>query len=353
MSKLSPEWLLRSIDRFQQSHPPFGFLFGVVKKYGDDQAGSLAALVTYYSFLAIFPLLLLLVTILGLVAGGSHRILNDLLNSALAQFPIIGRGTKDQPGLLESIHGLRSSSPFGLTVGLGGLLWGSLGASQAGIYAMSQVWNVPRVRRPGFLPRLARSLLVLLLLAVFLGATTALTGIATFGTASLFTGIGGIALSVVVNVLLYGAAFRLLTPRDVSTHDLIPGAVIGGLGWTALQALGGLLVGHVLRHASQVYGFFGVVLGLMWWIYLGIQLTLCAAEVNVVRSRRLWPRSIVQPPLTRADREMLTTYLKEAQRRPEQQLTVGFRSRMRGSRPHSADVHSADVHSPDEGQQQG
>lgn len=336
MSKMSPKGLLHSVDRFQQTHPPFAFVFGVVKKYGDDQAGSLAALVTYYSFLAVFPLLLLLVTILGLVAGGSHRILNDLLNSALAQFPIIGRGTKGQPGLIESIHGLRSSSPFGLTVGLIGLVWGSLGASQAGIYAMSQVWNVPRVDRPGFLPRLARSLLVLLLLAVFVGVTTALTGIATFGTPSLLTGIGGITLSIVVNIALYLAAFRLLTPAEVSTHDLFLGAVMGGLGWTALQSLGGLLVGHVLRHASQVYGFFGVVLGLMWWIYLGIQLTLYAAEVNVVRSRRLWPRSIVQPPFTRADREMLTTYLKEAQRRPEQRLTAGFRSHARHGGPPAA-----------------
>lgn len=327
MSRLSPEGLLRSVDRFQQSHPPLAFLFGVVKKYGDDQAGSLAALVTYYSFLAIFPLLLLLVTVLGLVAGGSHRLLNDLLNSALSQFPIIGRGTATEPGVLESIRGLKSSSPFGLTVGLLGLAWGSLGASQAGIYAMSQIWNVPRVDRPGFVARLARSLLVLVVIGVFLGMTTALTGIATVGAPSAFKSIGGIALSVIVNTLFYVAAFRILTPKEVATYDLWPGAVIGGLGWTALQSLGGLLVGHVLRHASQVYGFFGTVLGLMWWIYLGIQLTLYAAEINVVRSRRLWPRSIVQPPLTRADREMLTTYLKEAQRRPEQQLSAGFGGR--------------------------
>jgi len=337
MSKMSLEGLLRSIDRFQQSHPSLAFVFGVVKKYGDDQAGSLAALVTYYSFLAIFPLLLLLVTILGLVAGGSHRILNDLLNSALAQFPIIGRGTKSQPGLIESIHGLRSSSPFGLTVGLVGLVWGSLGASQAGIYAMSQVWNVPRVNRPGFFPRLTRSLLLLLFLAVFLGVTTALTGIATFGAPSLVTGVGGIALSVFVNILLYLCAFRLLTPAEVTTRDLLPGAAVGGLGWTALQSLGGLLVGHVLRHASQVYGFFGMVLGLMWWIYLGIQLTLYAAEINVVRSRKLWPRSLVQPPFTRADREMLTTYLREAQRRPEQRLSTGFRGRLGGARSPTPD----------------
>lgn len=327
MAKFNPSELVRAVDRFQQDHSVFAFGFGVIKKYGDDKAGSLAALITYYGFLAIFPLLLLAVTILGLMAGGSRRILNDVLSSTLAQFPIIGNE------LEKNIHGLRSGSPFGLTIGLLGLIWGSLGASQAGIYAMSQIWNIPQVDRLGFAPRLLRSLSLLVVLAIFLGTSTTLTGLVTFGGAPpAFTRLGGLVLSVIVNIVLFVAAYRILTPASVPTKALIPGALIGGVAWTALQSLGSILISHELRHASQVYGFFGYVLGLLWWIYLGIQIGLYAAEINVVRSRRLWPRSIVQPPFTEADTQMLDTYLHEAKRRPEQRVSVGFRGKRRATR---------------------
>ncbi|HUC36790.1 MAG TPA: YihY/virulence factor BrkB family protein [Acidimicrobiales bacterium] len=341
MSKTSPQSLLRAVDRFQQSHRPLAFAYGVVKKFGDDQASSLAALVTYYSFLATFPLLLLLVTVLGVVAGGGGAIENDVLHSALAQFPIIGTQLRD------NIHGLRSGSPVALTIGVLGLVWGSLGASQAGLYAMAQVWNVPRVDRPGFVPRIARSLLLLAILGVFLGVSTAFTGIATFGGAPpALARFGGIVLSAVSNVVLFSAVFRILTPARVPLRTLLPGAVVGGVGWTLLQSLGGYLVGHELRHASSVYGFFGIVLGLMWWIYLGVELALYAAELNVVRSRHLWPRSIVQPPFTQADRLMLSTYVKEAQRRPEQRLSTGFMGRLRARRGPAGSPEGSPADSP-------
>lgn len=304
------ERTLRRVDRFQQTHPPFAFVFAVVKKFGDDRGSSLCALITYYGFLSLFPLLLVLVTILGALAGESSRIDHFVLNSALTQFPIIGNQ------LRTNIHGLHTSSPVGLAIGCAGLVWGSLGATASGQYAMAQVWNVPMVERPGFLPRVARCLILLAVLGVFFVISTALAGTATFGA---FTPLrtAGAALSVAVNAVMFVAAFRILTPKTVATHDLIAGAVVGGTAWTVLQGLGGLLVGHELRHASQVYGFFGIVLGLLWWIYLGMEIVLYSAEINVVRARRLWPRTMVQPPLTSADRAMLVTYAQQSQRRRE------------------------------------
>ena len=115
-----------------------------------------------------------------------------------------------------------------------------------------------------------------------------------------------------------------MTPRQVATRDLVPGAVVAGVIWSVLQAFGGYLVGHQLRHADQVYGFFGTVLGLMSWLYLGAQVTLYSAEFNVVRSRQLWPRSIVQPPLTPADEAALTAIAMQEERRPEQDVRVTF-----------------------------
>jgi uncharacterized BrkB/YihY/UPF0761 family membrane protein len=99
-----------------------------------------------------------------------------------------------------------------------------------------------------------------------------------------------------VNVGLFLLAFRVLTPRQIPARQLLAGALVAGVAWQALQAVGGYLVGHYLRHTSQVYGVFAIVLGLLSWLYLGARLTLYAAEVNVVAARRLWPRSLLQPP---------------------------------------------------------
>ena len=129
-----------------------------------------------------------------------------------------------------------------------------------------------------------------------------------------------------VNVGLFLTGYRVLTGPRVPLRDQLPGAVLAGCGWTALQALGGYVVAHQLRHASQVYGFFGVVLGVISWLYLLSQITLYAAELNAVRVQHLWPRSIVQPPLTKADQEALTAIARREERRPEEDVEVRFPS---------------------------
>jgi len=138
------ERAVRRIDRAQQHFAPAAFVFGVVKKFGDDRAGSLAALIAYYGFLSFFPLLLLLVSILGIVAGGNRSFAASVEHSALSQFPVIGNQ------LSENIKALHRSSTAGLIVGLLGLVWGAQAAFQAGQYAMAEVWNVPGVVRPNF-----------------------------------------------------------------------------------------------------------------------------------------------------------------------------------------------------------
>ena len=309
--------VLRRVDGFQRSHRMVGFAFGVVKKYGDDRGGSLAALVTYYSFLSLFPLLLVLVTVLGIVVGSGSSLAGDVQRSALRQFPVIG---PELQGRIGSLHG----SPLALVIGLLGLVWGSLGASQAGQYAMAQVWNVPLVERPGFLSRLARSLVLLVVLGLFLAVSTALSGFTTLsGHQGAIVRLGSAVLSALVDVGLFSAAFRVLTPSDVSTRELLPGAVLGGVAWAGLLLAGTALVGHELRHVSQTYSVFATVLGLLWWLYLSAQVVLYATEVNVVRSRHLWPRGLVQSPLTAADRRALDLSVTE-QRRGGQQVSVGF-----------------------------
>jgi uncharacterized BrkB/YihY/UPF0761 family membrane protein len=103
--------------------------------------------------------------------------------------------------------------------------------------------------------------------------------------------------------------------------------IVGGIAWTILQALGGYVVGHDLKGASALYGLFGLVLGLVAWIALGAQITLYAAETNTVLYHRLWPRGMVQPPLTEADQRSLAMQATENQRRPEQEVVTRFRGR--------------------------
>src|SRR3954454_8403023 len=112
---INPERILRSIDAFQQRNRPVGFLFAVVKKFGDDRAGMLAALLAYYGFLALFPLLLLLVTVLGFVLHDNPNLQQQVLDSALSDVPVLG----DQ--IRTNIHAIQAS-PIVTVVALVGLL---------------------------------------------------------------------------------------------------------------------------------------------------------------------------------------------------------------------------------------
>lgn len=304
------ERTIRHIDSFQQGHRGLAFIVGVIKKFGDDRAGSLAALIAYYGFLAIFPLLLLLTTFLGFVMDQNSAIKRSVLQSALRDFPIIGEQ------LSQAIHPLRGNA-FAVTFGVVGLVWGSLGVAHAGQLAMAEVWNIRGVDRPPFAKRLLRGFGLLAVLGLGLIATTVLAGLSTSDT-DVPLQIAGVVLPVALNVGLFVLAFRVLTVRAVPSRDLLPGAIIGGICWSVLQVLGAYLVAHQLRYASQVYGYFASVLGLVSWLFLGAQVTLYAAEANVVWTRRLWPRSIVQPPLTDADKRAFDDIALQGERRPEQ-----------------------------------
>ena len=314
------ERAVRATDRGQQRFAPAAFVFGVVKKCGDDRGGALCALLAFYGFLSLFPLLLLLVTVLGFFGGSEHSLVHRVENSAFSQFPIVG--TK----LSSNIHGLQDHSIFALMVGLLGVLWGSQGAMQTAQFAQAEIWNVPDVVRPNFWARLGRTACMIVVLGAFLVVTSVLAGIVTIGHHSFAAALGAFVLSLCLNILLFVVAFRVLTPRQIPWGDMIPGSLAGGTGWTILQYVGGLLVAHSLRNTSKEYGTFALVLGLLAFLYLAAEVTVYAAETNVVKARHLWPRGIVQPPLTAADQEVLSSLALERKRRPEQYLATGFRA---------------------------
>ncbi|HET9733240.1 MAG TPA: YihY/virulence factor BrkB family protein [Acidimicrobiales bacterium] len=313
------EKVLRSVDGWQQRTRPAAFLFAVQKKFGDDNAGNLASLIAYNGFLALFPLLLVAITVLGYVLAGDPHLRDQLTNGILGNFPIIGNQ------LHNNVSHPLTGNVFGLVVGVVGLVWGSLGVAQAAQRAMAEVWHIPQIHRPNFVSRLLRSLLFIAVLGGSAVVTTALSAAGTFGNrVPGFAVIGGPLMAVVANIGLYLAAFRVLTPGEVPLKDLWVGAVIGGIGWEILQVASGYLIGHNLKHASQVYGMFGLVLGLISWLYLGAQLSLYAAEVNVVRRHRLFPRALMTPPLTEADKKVYESIAEQERRYPDEEVEAGF-----------------------------
>ena len=308
-----------AFDGFQQRHRWLGFPLAVLQKYSDDQGGYLAATITYYAFFAIFPLLLVLTTVLGFVLRDHRRLYQSIVDSALGQFPVIGPELR-----LHSLHG----STLALGLGLAAALWAGMGVFLASQNAMNHLWGVPFKRRPDPLRARGRALLLLLLLGGGALATTILAGLATIGAGfGLSWKIGSIALSTALDIGLFWAGFRLLTAREVGWRQLRGGAIGAGILYEVLQTLGGYYVGHVLKDAGNVYGTFALVIGLLSWLYLAAHITLLAAEANVVATRRLWPRSfslMIEQPATRADKRALTQRGKIEERRQDETVSIDF-----------------------------
>jgi YihY family inner membrane protein len=304
-------------DRFQQRNRVLALPFAVIRKFGDDQAGNLAALLAYYGFFSLFPLLLVLVTVLGFVLAGRPELQQKILDSALAQFPVIG----DQIG--RDIGSIRGSG-LALAIGVVGTLWGGLGITQQAQNAMNTVWGVPRSRWPNFWLRLARGLGVLLVLGLATIVATLLSGLGTVSGLPVVGRVLPFAGTLLLNLALFLFAFKVLTSVVVPWPRLLPGTVLAGTSWSVLQVVGGYYVTHQLKGASQVYGTLALVIGLLSWLYLGAQLFLYAAELNVVLAKRMYPRSLFPPPLTKADKRAISDLAKVDELRPEVHVDVDF-----------------------------
>jgi membrane protein len=312
--------VIGGIDRFQQRHPLLGFPLAVRQKFADDQGGFLAASVTYYAFFSIFPLLLVLVTLLGYALQGNPDLQRRVLDSALADFPVIG------PQLQTNVHSLTGSGAA-LAVGIGVALWAGTGVALALENAQDHIWGIPIRRRAN--PLLAR-LRALLWIAVIGGVTLAgtlfgsVSAVASYGPA---VRLAGVAVSLAINVAAFLAIFRVLTSHNPSWRDVLPGALVAGVAWEVLQLAGGYIVDRQLRHASSTYGVFAIVIGLLSWLYLGASVTLLSAEINVIRKRRLWPRSlsfISEQPLTQGDEHALRQRAGVEERRADEDVSVEF-----------------------------
>jgi YihY family inner membrane protein len=316
--------LICTVDRAQQQRSWLAFAVAVWKKFSDDQAGNLAALFAYYAFASLFPLLLVFVTVLDIVLRGDPALSKHLQQTAIGQFPLLG----SQLQHLKSLPG----QGIALAVGLVLTFLGARGVANAAQNAMNTVWAVPMARRPGFPWNQLRSIGFVVAVGLGLVITSTLSGL-TAG-ASVLPGqaaaIGAFVVSYALNVGVFWLGFRLATAKEVRTRDLLLGAVLAAFTWQVLQYSGTFIVGHQLAHSHAIYGVFGLVLGLLAWLYLQAQFTLYAVEVSVVRAHRLWPRSLAPPPLTDEDRKALQLYAQSQQRQPGQEINADVGTAGRG-----------------------
>jgi uncharacterized BrkB/YihY/UPF0761 family membrane protein len=311
------ERVMKALDGWQRRRRWAGVPYGVIKKFGDDNANLLVVSLAWYGFTAIFPLLLVVVTVFGFI--GQQSIGNGIV-STLHKFPVIG--SSFNPANPAALHG----STFGLIVGLIGLLYGAQGVTQTAQQAMSTVWNIPQVERTDFLPRLGRSVTGLFTIGITFVLNALVSGYAT-GHHHLNIAIRVLILLglAVLNVGLYYASFVVLTAKAVPARLLLPGAITGAIGFTALITIGTGLATHQLKHTSAIYGTFGTVIGIVAFLLLLAKITMYGAELNPVLARSLYPRAL---PLGReptdADRRVLADLVHAEQRREDQAIGVGF-----------------------------
>jgi uncharacterized BrkB/YihY/UPF0761 family membrane protein len=304
------------LDGWQRRFGWAGVPYAVAKKFGDDNTNLLAVALAWYGFTAIFPLLLIVVTVLGFI--GQQALGTGIVNT-LHQFPVIGPNFN--PASPRALHG----STLGLVIGLVGLLYGAQGVTQTAEQAMATVWNIPQTERAGFLPRLGRSLAGLLTICATFVINAFVTGYATASTTSYVVKIPVLAGLLIMNCVLYFAAFTVLTPKVVGPRGQVPGAIAAAVAFTALITIGAGLITHQLKHASATYGAFGTVIGIVAFLLVVAKLTMYAAELNPVLARGLYPRALpMGGEPTEADRRVLAALVHAEQRSDDQAIGVGF-----------------------------
>lgn len=303
----------KAFDRYQR-RSRLAIPMAVIKKFGDDQAGNLAALIAYYGFFSLFPLILVMITTLGFVLEGNPEAQEAVVDSALEQIPLVG--DQIEGGTLEG-------SGVALAIGIVGAILSGLGVTLAAQTAFNRVHGVPHRERPDFLRTRLRGLGLLASLGTLQVISTGASGLVAGGLGGPLLTVAGIVLSLALNLLLFFVAFRWLTDDSVPTRELRPGIVMATILWTVLQAVGGAYITTVVDGAGDTYGTFATVIGLLTWLFLGARIVVYSAELNSVLAHGLWPRGLFDPP-TEADHKALAALAKIEERSDDQQVEVSF-----------------------------
>lgn len=308
--------LIKAIDRLQQRYRLPAFVYAVIKKYGEDQAGYQSALLTYYGFLSLFPLLLVLTTLTSSLTGSHPELQQSIVKIISSYIPSLG----DQ--LARSVHGQHKT---GLTLLIGALftLYGARGVADVFRNGVNHLWRIPLAKRDGFPKSMLKSLMIIVGGGMGLILASICTGFAAAaGHGWLFR-----LLSLLINIAILSGLFAWLLnvslPQRLSFKDIRSGALTAAIGLVLLQTFGALLLKHELHSLDAVYSNFAIALGLLFWLYLQAQVLYYSVEISVVHSYRLWPRSLAGN-LTRADKQALARLAHEARVTDKEQIVTQF-----------------------------
>jgi membrane protein len=236
-------------------------------------SGRNASSLSFFGFLSIFPLLLVATTILGFVLQGNEDLQQRIVNGTFSNIPVIGQQLANDP---TSLNG----SVWVLVVGLATALWSATKAFVSLQQGLDDVWEIDVDDRPAMPVQRGRALLGILIVGVGqIGGLAISTVIDRAG----LPNAGRILLFLVgyaVNVAILAFMYRFLTSASPSWRDVLPGALIAGVAVSLLQQFGTAIVRRITTNASDTYGQFALVLGLVTWLGLLSIATLMAAELN-------------------------------------------------------------------------
>ena len=302
------------VDHAQQQSKPAGVAVATFKKFSEDRSSNLASMIAFWGIFSIFPLFLVLVTVLAWVLPASDR--QSVLGDVAKMLPLL------DPSSVSALSGSVLAVVFGSLTAL----WSGLGVVRTAQFAFDSVWEVPYHERPGLVQQTLRGVWVLATIGVGLVLTTLISGFVVSSANGVSLGalgrVGGYVLSAALDIGIFLAAFRILTSRAESMREVLPGALLSGLAFFVLQQISALIVSHYLQKAQSTYGHFATIITILWWFYLQAQITLLGAQLNVVLKERLYPRSLVDAPQTPADHRVLEAYAAERTYHPRQRVTT-------------------------------
>lgn len=310
------------LDNLQLNNSVLGFMYGVIKKYGDDEGGNQAALVTYFGFLSLFPLLVAALSLTELSFARSTHLQSKILTALNSYFPLVGHQ------LESNVH---STSKVGIALGISLILtiYGAKGVAKALRQAMDHIWQVPRAERLSGVKGILRSLAIIAIGGSGFIVTGVLSSYGLGNNGSIVIQVSIMILSFIVTYIFLILVFKLSISRNTELRFMIFGALIGAIGLQIVQAAGGFVITHELKHFSSLYGSLALVLVVLFWIYLQVRILLYATEVDTVRHFGLWPRSLTGFRLTVADRKAFNMYVKREamMKKPAEKVKVHFSSR--------------------------
>jgi YihY family inner membrane protein len=294
---------LRDFDQVQRERRPLALAVATAKKYGEDSSANLASTMAFWAFFSVFPLLLATVTVLGYVLSAEDR--TRVMGHLNSYLPLINVSS------IGSLHG----SVLALLLGLGSAFWSGSAVVRVTQFAFNSVWEIPQFARPKAKQQILTSLKAMATIGGGLLASTALVGYLTGSDPAVNLGplsrILGYLIAIAVDVGLFLVAYRMLTDRQITFRNVLPGALLAGGVFWLLQTISGIILTRHMGGAQSTYGVFATVITLLWWFYLQAQVTLVGAQLNVVLHRHYYPRALFGGPETDADRTLMRDYANE------------------------------------------